>query len=272
MPQTASTGFSSAKLFATAFLVFSATMANAQVTANPANKGLAIASVADQRDHGFKDYSADVTMKLRSKTGGESQRQLNIKVLEGRDDGDKSLIVFSRPRDINGTALLTFSHKTGNDDQWIYLPALKRVKRISSTNRSGAFVGSEFAYEDLVRPDVARYTYRWLRDETIEAQPVHIVERTPTYRNSGYKRQIVWYDQAEFRILRIDFYDRNNALLKRFSASGYQIYERKYWRPALMLMVNVQNGKSTSLVWKNYKFGNGYSDSYFNKNRIKNLR
>ncbi len=232
---------------------------------DPVELGMNIAVEADRRDRGFMDYSADVTMPLKSRNGSESHRRLEIKVLEGRDDGDKSRIVFSRPRDINGTALLTFSHKKGNDDQWIYLPALKRVKRISSTNRSGSFVGSEFAYEDLVRPEVERYSYRWLRNETIDGQPAHVVERVPAYRNSGYRRQVVWYDQAEFRILKIEFFDRNDALLKRFSASAYRIYENRFWRPAQMLMLNLQNGKSTELIWKNYSFRNGFGDGEFNK-------
>lgn len=242
------------------------------IAEDPVMRGLAIASEADQRDRGFKDFSADVTMTLRSRNGSESHRRMDIKVLEGRDDGDKSRIVFSRPRDINGTALLTFSHKEGNDDQWIYLPALKRVKRISSTNRSGSFVGSEFSYEDLVRPEVERYTYRWLRDETVDGQAAQVVERVPVYQNSGYRRQVVWYDQAEFRVLRIEFFDRNNALLKRYSASKFRKYKNKYWRPEHMQMLNLQNGKSTNLVWEKYRFGNGFNDGDFNKNRIKNLR
>jgi outer membrane lipoprotein-sorting protein len=248
-----------------------ATIANLHAAADEAaRKGMAIAIEADQRDAGFMDYTASVAMTLRSKNGAESHRQLTIKVLESRDDGDKSLIVFSRPRDINGTALLTFAHKTGNDDQWIYLPALKRVKRISATNRSGAFVGSEFAYEDLVRPEVERYTYRWLRDETIMDQPTHVVERTPAYKNSGYRRQIVWYDRAEFRILKIEYFDRNNTLLKRLSASNHREYKSRHWRPAQVLMTNLQNGKSTNLAWSNYKFRNGYGDGTFNKNKLKN--
>ena len=259
-------------LIAIVILAVAGGMAAFQAAAGPAEKGLAIAIEADRRDHGFQDYAADVTMTLRSTNGSRSQRQLDIKVLEGRDDGDKSLIVFSRPRDINGTALLTFSHRKGNDDQWIYLPALKRVKRISSTNRSGAFVGSEFAYEDLVRPEVERYNYRWLRDETIDGQPAHVVERTPAYENSGYRRQTVWYDRAEYRILQIEFYDRNNALLKRFTASKHRKYNARYWRPDRMLMINLQNGKSTILDWTNYKFANGYSDANFNKNKIMNIR
>ena len=74
----------------------------------------------------------------------ESKRELEIRTLEVKDDGDKSLTVFHTPRDVRGTALLTFSHGVDPDDQWLYLPALRRVKRIASNNQSGPFMGSEF--------------------------------------------------------------------------------------------------------------------------------
>ncbi len=169
-----------------------------------AEKGAAIAIEADRRDSGFRDVVSNVTMVLRNRNNAESLRRMQIKVLEVDKDGDRSLIVFNRPRDIEGTALLTYSHKTRNDDQWIFLPAVKRVKRISATNRSGPFVGSEFAYEDMVRPEVEKFTYKWLEDTELDGEPAFVVERVPTYRNSGYTRQVVWYDSAEYRILKID--------------------------------------------------------------------
>ena len=113
----------------------------------------------------FGNFTARQVMVLRNKQGQESRRQLHIKVLEVADDGDKSLTVFDEPRDVKGTALLTHAHKQEADDQWLYLPALKRVKRISSSNKSGSFMGSEFAYEDMSAQEVEKFTYRYLRDE-----------------------------------------------------------------------------------------------------------
>ncbi len=120
----------------------------------------------DARDQGFGDTSSVLTMTLRNRHGEEVTRQMRSRALEVADDGDKSMIIFEDPADVKGTALLTFSHKTADDDQWLYLPALKRVKRISSSNKSGPFMGSEFAYEDLSSQEVEKYTYKYLRDET----------------------------------------------------------------------------------------------------------
>ncbi|MBT3816289.1 MAG: outer membrane lipoprotein-sorting protein, partial [Methylococcales bacterium] len=113
------------------------------------SRGLEIITEVDRRDTGFGDVQMDMVMILRNKSGAESLRSLSMKTLEIIGDGDKSLTIFDRPRDIKGTAFLSFTHPLTADEQWLYLPALKRVKRISSSNKSGPFLGSEYAFEDL---------------------------------------------------------------------------------------------------------------------------
>ena len=103
-------------------------------SATPEEIGLKIAQDSRAREAGFGNFTAQQTMVLRNKHGQESRRQLRVKVLEVSDDGDKSLFVFDEPRDVQGTALLIHAHRESADDQWLYLPALKRVKRISSSN------------------------------------------------------------------------------------------------------------------------------------------
>ena len=118
-------------------------------------------------------------MVLRNKQGQESRRQLRVKIFEVAGDGDKSMFVFDEPRDVKGTALLIHAHRESTDGQWLYLPALKRVKRISSSNRSGSFMGSEFAYEDMSAQEVERFTYRYLRDEPCGRPDVHGLRTHP---------------------------------------------------------------------------------------------
>lgn len=239
---------------------------------SPEDKGLAIAVEADRRDTGFKDSISDLQMVLRNKQGQESIRELRSKTLEVEGDGDKSLTIFDRPADVKGTALLTFSHKTGNDDQWLYLPALKRVKRIASNNKSGPFMGSEFAYEDISSQEVEKYTYKYLRDEDFDGQAAYVFERYPVDKKSGYTRQVVWMDKEHFRDLKIDYYDRKDSLLKTLTTSGYQQYLDQYWRASEMFMDNHQTGKSTTLTWKNYQFGNDLKDRDFDRNSLKRAR
>ena len=236
-------------------------------------KGLRLAQEADARDAGFGDYVADMEMILRNRAGDESVRQLSIRVLEVEGDGDKSLSLFDEPADVKGTAMLTFSHGLEPDDQWLYLPALKRVKRIASRNKSGPFMGSEFAYEDLGSQEVEKYGYRYLRDEPCgEGWRCWVVERTPAYEYSGYSRQEVWMEQAEYRLVKADFYDRKGDLLKTLAWRGYQEFLGRHWRPGEMFMENHQTGKTTLLKWRNYRFRTGLDEGDFNKNALARLR
>ncbi len=240
---------------------------------SPEEKGLAIAKEADLRDEEFKDFTADMKMTLRNKHGQESVRIIRIRTLEVDGDGDKSLSIFDNPRDVKGTAFLTFTHKVKDDDQWLYLPALKRVKRISSRNKSGSFMGSEFAYEDIASQEIEKYTYKWIKDEVYEGQECFVSERYPVDRkNSGYTRQVVWTDKAEYRVLKIDYYDRKKSLLKTYTAMKYKQYLGKYWRSHEMDMINHQNGKSTKLLWSDYKFQVGLTDKDFDKNSLKRAK
>ena len=242
---------------------------------NAAEKGLRIAQEAKRQDEGFHSYTAVGNMILRDRHGRESPRDFNVKALEVKDDGDKSLIVFDHPNDIRNTALLTFSHKTGNDDQWLYLPAVRRIKRITSDNKSGSFVGSEFAYEDLISTEVEKFTYKWLRDEACpdaEELICYVNERYPVDDSSGYSREVVWIDHEAYRLVKVNYFDRKDALLKTLTSRDYKQYRQKYWRPSQMLMLNHQTGKSTVMIWRDYDFTVDLTESDLSKRALKRLR
>ena len=130
-------------------------------------KGLEIIEKSIALDNGFVDSTVEGQMVLKDKSGNESVRKFKNLIFEELEDtlGDKSIIVFTEPRDVKGTSLLTHANiEPKDDDQWLYLPALKRVKRISSSNRTGKFVSSEFSYEDLSTDEPEDYTFTWLED------------------------------------------------------------------------------------------------------------
>ncbi|MEM1297779.1 MAG: outer membrane lipoprotein-sorting protein, partial [Pseudomonadota bacterium] len=189
--------------------------------------------------------------------------------------GDLGIIVFSKPRDIRGTALLTHANiEPSDDDQWLYLPAVKRVKRISSSNRTGKFVGSEFSYEDLGSQEVDDYTYLWIRDEpcpTDASLTCHVTESYPKNPKSGYSKRVAWTDTAEYRLQYIEFHNRRGDLEKALTFKGYEQYLGQYWRAGLMEMVNKQTGKATDLVWTNYRFRTGLTEGDFDANRLKSV-
>jgi len=239
----------------------------------PEEKGLAIAKEADQRNTGYISTTADMLMILKNRHGQESRRQIRFRNLEVAGDGDKSLTIFDSPKDVKGTAFLNYTHKEGDDDQWLYLPALKRVKRISSRNKSGSFMGSEFSYEDIASQEIEKYTYRWIRNEVYESNDCFVSERYPVdKKNSGYSRQLTWLDKQEYRVWKVEYYDRKNAHLKTLTMRNHQQYEGKFWRTLELHMVNHQTGKSTLLLFSNYKFNVGLTDDDFNKNSLKRVR
>ena len=238
----------------------------------PEETGLAIAEEARAREEGFGDFTATQVMVLRNRQGQESQRELRVQVLEVPDDGDKSLFVFDNPGDVRGTAFLVHAHRADADDQWIYLPALRRVKRINSANRSGSFMGSEFAYEDMTPPEVEKFTYRYVRDEPCGESTCTVTERVPVDQRSNYRRQVVWRDKDELRTRMVEYYDRKDDHLKTLNLSNYTQYLDRYWRAGEMEMVNHLTGKSTVLTWTDYEFGTGLEDSDFTQTSLRRAR
>ena len=235
----------------------------------PEEKGLAITVEMDRRDTGWKDQQVDMTMVLRNRQGETSTRVMRSRTLEVIGDGDKGYTLFDTPKDVEGTAFLSHTHATKPDDQWLYLPSLKRVKRIASANKSGPFMGSEFAYEDMSSQEVEKYTYRWLRDESLDGKDTFVIERYPVYKYSGYIRQIVWPDKEIYQPLKVAFYDRKNDSLKTLTFHGYRKYRGQYYRADRMEMANHQTGKSTTLTWKNYRFGGKLTDADFDQSVLK---
>ena len=235
-------------------------------------KGLEISQQIKQRDRGWVDNSADMLMVLKNQQGQSSIREVKIKTLEQLNDGDKSLTNFNMPKDVKGTSFLSYSHPVKSDDQWLYLPALKRVKRISSRNKSGPFMGSEFAYEDLSSFELGKYTFNYIEDAKIEGVDTFVLEQVPTDKNSGYTMQKVWLDQQYYRPVQVEFYDRKGALLKTLSFQDYKQYLNQYWRAHTMSMQNHQTGKSTVLTTTDLAFQTGLKDKDFQKNTLKRAK
>jgi len=235
--------------------------------------GFEIAARADRTDRGFGDSKVELEMVLRNAAGKESRRTLKITTLEIADEtvGDKSLVVFDNPNDIKGTALLSHANILDPDNQWLFLPALKRVKRISSANKSGPFVGSEFAFEDFTALELNKYDYTYLREEEIDGLSTDVVERTPRYENSGYTRQVSWVDRDIYQVRKVEFYDRRGDLLKTLTLNDYRDYDG-VWRSQRMEMVNHQTGKSTDFIYGDYQFGVGLEAGDFVKGRLARLR
>ncbi len=249
--------------------------ANADIAdPDPVKKGTAIVREWDLRDTGFIDSISEVSMILENSNGEISHRLMKMKTLEmnTENSSDKTMIVFEQPAHFRGAGVLVHIHITTPDDIWIFLPSLKRVKRIATNNKSGPFMGSEFAFEDLGPQDFRQFTYKWVKDEPCGDHKCFVVEQYPSYENSGYTRQLVWYEKELFRQVRIDYYDRKNILLKTLRIGKFKKYLNRYWRTHEMEMVNHQSGKKTTLLIKGWVFRNGLDHNDFTPNSLRLTR
>jgi outer membrane lipoprotein-sorting protein len=231
-----------------------------------------VAKRADENLRHYGDMQVNLEMQLVSPSGATASRELRVRSREAGDDRDQTLMVFETPRDVAGSGLLSHNRASGEDQQWLYLPSLKRIKQIGARNKSGPFMGSEFAYEDIVTPFWQKFSYRDLTETTLDGMPVYRLERIPKDEYSGYTRQLVWIDRAQQLIRRIDYYDRRNDLLKTYTAVDFQQYPGGHWRPGEMLMTNHQTGKQTRLLWSDYRFDTGLVAADFSQNALLRVR
>ncbi|MEM0952595.1 MAG: outer membrane lipoprotein-sorting protein [Pseudomonadota bacterium] len=242
------------------------THADGLASDDPAVKGYAIAARSDRSDVGFGSSSVRLTMTLRDRQGRETVRDLQIDTLEkaGEGNGDKSMTRFFSPPDVEGTALLSHARVLESDNQWLYLPALRRVKRISSSNKSGPFVGSEFAFEDLTGNELGKYGYTYLGTETLEdGTEVDKVQCEPLYERSGYTKLHCYFDTQVFQSRKVEFFDRGGQLFKTLELTDYREYAGGVWRPHRQVMTNHLTGKSTVLEAGQYDFSVNLNRSDF---------
>ena len=229
-----------------------------------AMNGNELAIKVDEVTEGFIDSKSISSMELINANNVHSNRKMKMSRLEG-SEGDRSMIVFEAPSDIKGTALLTYEHFDKDDDQWIYLPALKRIKRIASKNKSGSFMGSEFSYEDLSSQKRFKYSYD---DEVKEKDGMYISSRVPKDKHSGYSKQVVYVDAKTFLVQKVEYYDRKKELLKRALFKEYKRI-KGIWRFGSIEMKNLQTKKSTIIVTSNETLKNGLKKKDFTKRYLK---
>lgn len=247
--------------------------------------GKKIAKLVDQADSGWQDEEARALMTLYAADGRSVSRRLRSRSLEVANDGNRNLVIFDQPLDVKGTVFLTHTHDAGNDDQWLYLPAIKRTKRISSSNRSGPFMGSEFAYEDISSEEVSRYRYDGLHsglcsgEQTTEGKvegnnsglQCYIYNRYPVDKSSGYTRQIMHVDKEHYRIMRVDYFDRKNSLQKTLKREKYR-QVGQFWRAKHWVMQNHLNNKKTIVEWGDWQFSSGFGKRDFEKSALDSYR
>lgn len=206
--------------------------------------GKAAAYYMDQRDSGWRDYYAKARMTLIDSRNDKVDRDVVFMVLE-QTDGNKTIAKFQTPADIRGIAALIHEHPGSTDDTWLYLPASRRTRRISGANRTASFQGTEFTYEDLSQFTVQNYSWKFLSKGTVGKFPVFKLEAKPNYKDTGYSKLIVHVNSNDWRIEKVEFFDKAQRPLKTLTQTNWKSLHGRFWRPQLYVMVNHQTRKTT---------------------------
>ncbi len=210
------------------------------------------------------DQTSDLTMTLSNASG--SQRVRKIKQFT-KDLGttEKSIMFFVSPADVKNTSFMSWSYDDEQaDDQWIYLPAIKRTKRISSDSKSDYFMGSDFTYDDLGDRKLDDDNHKLLREEKMNGKDCYVVESMAEEEEYMYSKTTTWIDKTNFIGVQKEFYDEDGDLLKILSIkefqeiSGFLIISNSE-------MKNVQKEHSTSIVLSNIKINTNIPVSTFSE-------
>ena len=216
------------------------------------------------------DSTQDAVFHLISAQGQERLRETTgqTKLLAGSTD-NRRIVVFNAPADIRGTKTLLIEHSGGDDDIWIYLPAMKKVRRLVANNKKDSFVGTDFSYGDVIGYRVDDWNHTLVRGETINGLDCEVVESTPKSAQvadvSGYSKRVSWIDKRSYVAVKTEIYDGQGALLKRLTQEDVREIDSKNhkWQAMRLTAENTQTGHKTVIELKNFKANAGISDAEF---------
>jgi hypothetical protein len=219
-----------------------------------------------------KSSAMDISMELIDKKGKVSSRR--IQTLTKDDKGlKKTITLFLEPANIKNTRFLTVQNKDRGDDQWIYLPSLKKVKRIAAGDREGSFMGSDFSYADMSSHDLDDSDYKVLTKEKINGKECWVVESIPKPESDSlYGKVITWVDMESYVTLKVDFYGKDkNTKIKELTMDNIQKIDG-YWSPQITKMTTLKTGHSTLLEYKQIKYDIPLKDGFFSVNFLRTGR
>ncbi|MCB9488180.1 MAG: outer membrane lipoprotein-sorting protein [Deltaproteobacteria bacterium] len=213
---------------------------------------------------------AELKMVLVSSSGQKRERTLRSRAKES-GDLSKTVITFEEPADVRGTKFLVIENEGRDDDQMLYLPALKKTRRIASSQRSGSFMGSDFSYADLSTRDSDEGKHTRLADEAIDGVEFYVVETVPTDADSEYSRVKYWVRKDNFVVTKGEFYEKgaSDKLLKIMTGDKFEEYKPGKWMAREITMKNVQKGTATEVQVVKYKVDAAVDDDYFTERFLK---
>jgi len=217
-----------------------------------------------------EDMRARVTMRLVSRAGGERRRELTMTRRDLQDGGEQRyFIYFHRPPDVRDMTFLVWKYPGRDDDRWLYVPAIKLVRRIAASDRRSSFAGSDFSYEDISGREPEEDTHTLVREEKTGARDAYVVESVPKDPGSvDFGRKLSWIDKATWLPLKEEYYDRRGELARVFTAEEVKAVQG-FWTVTKRLMKNVQTGHSTEAVLSDVRYNLKLAPDLFSERALR---
>jgi len=217
-----------------------------------------------------KDIKTKVLMKLISKNGKERIRELTMLRLNKGESGEqKYYMYFHRPADVREMTFMVWKYLGKNDDRWLYVPAIKLVRRIAANDKNSSFVGSDFTYEDISGREVLEDTHTLRDEETLNGKSVYVVESVPKDEKSAYySRKVSWIAIETFLPLKEEYYDKRGNLYKTFTADKIESVQ-EIATVIQRTMANVQNGHRTVVTFEEVSYNIGLKEDIFSERYLR---
>lgn len=215
------------------------------------------------------DSTTNATFTLTSNQGSKRVRKTRgYTRLQKNGNDNMRLVRFLTPADIKGTSTLLLEHTDADDDMWVYLPALHKVRRLSASNKKDSFVGTDFSYGDVIGYKPEEWNHRLVKDEVIDGVACYVIESIPASsavgQDSGYSKRLSWISKNNYVALRIEFWDMGGQPLKRITAGDIQqVGKNGRWQPMLSEAENLQTGHRTSIRFEDFKADQNVSENLF---------
>ncbi|MFP4522608.1 MAG: outer membrane lipoprotein-sorting protein, partial [Fibrobacterota bacterium] len=230
--------------------------------------GLDIMKKSDAVPQG-KTRKSIIKMELIDRNGHIRERKV-VSAFKESDEGEKTLMTFKSPADVEGTGFLnwTYNDPGKDDDQWLFLPALGRIRRISSSSKGDYFMGTEFTYDDMGDRKPDEDTHKLLGEEKAGEKLCYKIESVPKEEDYMYSRKLVWIDKESYLPVKVKFFDEDGEFLKEMNTSGIKKIGG-FWTVTGMVMENVQKDRKTKLTFNDIVYNSGVRDMFFTKRMLK---
>ena len=243
--------------------ILAATLSSQQVQAQDAK---AIAFDVYNRETP-KDGESDMTMTLIDKRGSKRMRNLH-QYFMNLGEVEKKIMFFTTPADVKNTSFMNWSYDDAakEEDQWLYLPALKKVKRISASSKDNEFMGSDFTYEDMEKRNPERDNHIFLKNDTYNGEAVWVIQATPK-KEEQYSKKVAWISKEKKIPLKIEFYDIDEELLKVLTITEV-VNMKGYWLIVKQEMKNIQKNHMTIIALSKIQVDKGLTESKFTQREM----